>query len=127
MKEYKCNICGKEFNKLDKLKKFVVFCRDKNKRVYDDKNCFVICKDDLEIITGKLKDVFLNVKSYKEHYDWYKKEEKLLKIAKDIYNKCDCKNKKIDLNKIDDEVYDLMCEECWDKFSKKKIELEKRG
>ena len=123
---YKCKICGKGFSKSDNLKKFIVFCRDKNKRVYDEETCFVICRKDLKVITDKLEDIFLNSKSYKEHYDWHQREKELLKIAKKIYSKCDCKDKKVNLNKLGDEVYDLMCEECWEKFSEEKVKLKKR-
>lgn len=66
----------------------------------------------------KRADVRDNKEEYLEHQLWLKKEEKLLSIAKKIYSKCKCSKKSKDIAKLNDEVYDLMCEHCWEKFRK---------
>lgn len=120
MEKYKCIICKKEFDRISNLKDFLIFSKDKKQITYNKNNSFVICRNDLNIMGDNLKDIKLNLQSYKEHFDWYQKEKKLLKIAKIIYSKCKNNHKKVDLNKVQNKIYDLMCEECWDKFSVEK-------
>jgi len=59
-----------------------------------------------------------------EHEKWVKKEKAMLKKAKEIYNKCNaCFNPNIDLDSVGDGIYDLMCEECWEKFRKEEKKI----
>ncbi len=60
-----------------------------------------------------------NKEAKKEHEIWRLKQKKLLGIAKKIYLSCKNKHEKIYLEKINNQIYDLMCENCWDKFRKK--------
>lgn len=63
-----------------------------------------------------------------EHEKWATKEKILLEKAKEIYRKCNaCYNPRIDLNSIGDELYDIMCEECWEKFRKEEKKMEEQN
>jgi len=108
-----CIICKKEFKNQDKFINFFNFEKENKK--------FFICKEDIKIILTKMKDLVLDPEPYKEHISWNKKEKALLKIAKRIYINCKNKHKKVDMKKIGDKIYDLMCEDCWDEFKKEEL------
>ena len=109
----RCIICKKEFKNQDKFVNFFNFEKE-NKE-------FFICKKDMKIILAKMKDLVLDPESYNEHIFWSKKEKVLLEIAKKIYINCKNNHKKVDINKIGDKIYDLMCENCWDEFKKEEL------
>lgn len=116
--KYVCKVCGKEFNRNENLGEYLIFPTNETKNVFDsEKDYFVICKDDMKKILGRLADIVKNKESYTEHFLWFKKEEALLEIAKKIYSRCKCYDKNIrNLDKLGDKIYDLMCEDCWNAF-----------
>ena len=106
-----CVACGNEFDSLDSLASFV--------KIPKNNGFFILCKDDLKRVVEKLLDMRSDQKAYMEHKEWYLKQKKLLKLAKQIFKKCHCKGKfsEDEIDSMDEEIYDRMCEECWKRFS----------
>ena len=109
--EERCKICNKSLKDLKELVDYLHFKKN-NKSFY-------ICVDDLKVILNKLTEILKEPEPYIKHMKWLRREKVFLQKAKNIYKECKtCFNPKIDLKKMDDKIYDLMCEECWEKFRK---------
>ena len=117
--KYICKICGKEFRKLDNLTRFLTFAKKPVMKVFSSEDdFFVVCKDDLKLIANKIESISEEKHAFLEHKAWLRKEANRIEIAKKIYFNCKCYQKKIkNLKKLGDEVYDLMCEKCWEKLA----------
>lgn len=116
--KYICKICGKEFRELDNLTRFLTFAKDRSKKVFSSEDdFFVVCKEDLKLIANKIESISEEKHAFLEHKAWLRKEANRIEIAKRIYSNCKCFSKKIkNLEKLGAEVYDLMCEACWEKL-----------
>ena len=106
----KCVICKREFNRSGKFIEFFEF--------YNKNKVFMICRADLKMIVDKIKEMVIEPESYREHINWNLREKNLSEVARKIYKECKNKHKKIDIKKIGDKIYDLMCEDCWNQFRK---------
>jgi len=111
----KCTICKRELNNHEKYSDYYEFNRADNN--------FIICKEDLKIIMVKIKQMAFEPQPYKEHAEWHLKEKKLLKVAKDIYTNCKNNHEKINFKKERANIYDLMCEDCWNSFKREERKL----